>query len=260
MKKISYPIVLITAVFSFLSFNAYSYPITFFGEDANRSGGYHATSWINSSAAQTNFLNSLNTTNIHIEDFQGYADATPGAGLAVDFGEAGIARLNGGYVSGDWDTAGTLNPVTNGRFSTDTNGDHFLEVPTSTLDQGGIGSFTLEFEKAQSAFGFFGTDFENSDVQLSLTFENALGGILTLDIPHNQTIRTGSVLFFGVIDNENSFTKVTFTGENVKRDWFGFDDFTIATKEQIIPETATFIFLGFGIAGLLAFRRKKKIA
>ena len=257
MRKLYFQFLLLASAFCFADLNAYSFPVTFFGEDANNSSGYHATSWTNSTTAQTNFLNSLNTNDIYIEDFQGYADATPGAGLTVDFGDAGTATLNGGYVSGDWDTNVSFNPYTNGRFSTSDDGDHFLEVPTSNLDQGGTGSFTLEFAKGQSAFGFFGTDFENSDVSLSLTFENALGTVLTLDIPHNQNISSGSVLFFGVIDTENSFTKVTFTGENITRDWFGFDDFTIATKDQIVPEPATLVFMSLGLAGFLSFRRKK---
>ncbi len=267
MKKLAFQLGLIALLSGFISFNACALPITFFGEDANTGtnyGGTHASSWANSVAAQQSFLNYINPDSIYIETFQGFADGTGlnGESINVDFGEAGTGVLQGGYVSGDWDDENELGPVQQGRFSVSDDGDHFLELPTSIASDGGTASFSLSFEKAQSAFGFYATDLEKSDVELKLTMtlENLLGQTLTYTIPHNKGIASGSVLYFGVLDTDTAFTKVTFTGNNITRDWFGFDDFTIATKEQIVPEAATFVFLSMGIAGLLAFRRKKIIA
>jgi hypothetical protein len=62
------------------------------------------------------------------------------------------------------------------------------------------------------------------------------------------------------IDTENQFTKITFDGVNFSRDWFGFDDFTIGTKDQVVsptPEPATILLFSSGLVGLVALKRKK---
>ncbi|WP_166404835.1 PEP-CTERM sorting domain-containing protein [Desulfonema ishimotonii] len=187
-----------------------------------------------------------------MESFENFAPAS--AGLTIDFGEAGMATLTGGYVSGSWDAGA----IASGRFSTTPSGDQFLEVQTSPDPEGGTGTFSLEFETEQSAFGFFGTDFEGS--QTDLIFETVIGETFTLNIPFSNPSPTGSALFWGFIDTERQFTKVTFNGVNLFRDWFGFDDFTIGTEDQVVspvPEPATMALLGIGLIGLAAVRRKR---
>ena len=254
MRKLMFTFILIFMAGILLSSNVLATPITIFGKDINESGGLHVTDLPNSIAAQNDFLSYLEGA--MVEDFEGFSNenqSTEPTDLTVDFGQAGTAVIKGGYVSGDWD----LLAISNGRFSTSDIGDQFLEVRAFEVDDELIGSFTLEFEKEQSAFGFFGTDFEWSNTTFS--FEAADGNITNFDIPFSDP--SGGAFFFGVIDTENPFTKITFDGININNDWYGFDDFTIATKEQVVnptPEPATFFLLGSGLALMIGLRRKKQ--
>jgi hypothetical protein len=224
-------------------------PVLFFGEDLNLSYHHlHVSEFTNAVSVQKDFLRHLD--GVRVEDFEDFEPG--GAGLSIDFGAAGTATLTGGYVAGAWNS----HAITNGRFSTSTTGDKFLEVRTSDASQGGAGSFSLAFAQAQSAFGFFATDFENS--RTTVTLETASGGVTTVVIPATVPSPSGSVLFFGIIDPDSPFVRVTFDGVNFSRDWFGFDDFTIAIKDQVIstsPEPGTLLLISAGLFGLLFYRR-----
>ena len=45
----------------------------------------------------------------------------------------------------------------------------------------------------------------------------------------------GSVLFWGLIDTDNPFTSLTFGNTAAGTDFFGFDDMTIGSVEQVVP-------------------------
>jgi len=254
MKKAMSVFTLTFTTIILLSFNVQAVPIEILGKDINTTRELHIPDIPNSISAQNEFLSYIE--GYIVEDFESFSNegkSVQPTDLKIDFGVAGTATLKGGYVSGTWDTVA----INNGRFSTDETGDKFLEVRTGEDGNWDEASFTLEFEQAQSAFGFFGTDFENSGTKF--TFETADGRTTIFDIPFNDP--NGSAFFFGVIDTENPFIKVTFDGLNNAADWYGFDDFTIAIKEQVAiptPEPATLILLVSGLAGLAGFRRKQR--
>ncbi len=203
----------------------------FFGEDLNPNG-----SQANSMAASTSFQSNL--TGVGTEDFESFAPNTSGP-IAIDFGVAGTATLSG---NGDIGSGGG-----SGRFAT--SGTQYWE----TNDD-----FVIDFSVAVVAFGFFGTDIGDFGGQITLDFLS--GGTTQFTVDNTVSAPDGSLLFWGVIDEANPFTRITFGNTN-SSDWFGFDDMTIGVASQVVPTNpvpvpATLALFGLGLAGL-GFARKK---
>jgi len=256
-----------------ISLSVEAVPVTFFGEDIssdylNIAPGSNdhvvLADFANAKAARDDFANYLDATT-WFEDFESFSGAAPThdpnaasgslSELTVNFGEAGKATILGEQMA----LISRKNSLPGWCGTYPTSGDQYLGLSTNGIDA----KFQVTFEQAQSAFGFFATDFEMAP--LTLTFENLLGEKVALDIPYtraeNAATRTnnGSVFFFGVIDVDNPFTTVTFETQST---WegFGFDDFTIAKKEQIVnpvPEAGTLIYVSIGLLVLGRAIRKK---
>ena len=67
------------------------------------------------------------------------------------------------------------------------------------------------------------------------------------------------MLYFGVVDVSNPFTKVTF-GTTTGVDIFGFDDFTVGSPSQVVPEPSTLSLLSSALVmfgGLTVWRRRR---
>lgn len=218
-----------TALMGF-SMSSYSAAI-FFGEDSNP-----GSSTANSDNANTMFLSHL--TGVGTEDFESFANNTSGP-LAVDFGIAGTATLSG---SGNIENSGG-----SGRFAT--SGTQYWETNED---------FVIDFSTAVSAFGFFGTDIGDFAGQITLDFLS--GSTTSFTVDNTINARNGSLLFWGIIDEANPFTKITFGNTN-RSDYFGFDDMTIGVASQVIdrniPEPTTLALLGLGLAGIRLSRNKK---
>jgi len=206
---------------------------TFFGEDLGQGEYTRLSTWPNALAAETAFLSNL--VGVGTEDFESFTAPT------ADFGAAGIATI-GGTGSVSYIPSGT-NGV--GRFPI--SGDNYWETG---------GTFYIDFSTAISAFGFYGIDIGDFNGQVELTYENGTSN--TVNIGNSTNIAGGSVLYFGFYDTENLFTKITFGNTAGGVDYFGFDDFTIGTREQVVPtpEPATMLLLGFGLLGLVGLRRR----
>lgn len=235
MKKIFR--LLIVLLFLFLVGNAHAVPVTFFGEDLGLGEGTALSSWPNALGAQTAFYSNL--TGITTEDFEGmsYGDnvATFGSGLTATL-------TGGGYVN-------TVTSGTNGVGRYPISGDNYWESGSS---------FTITFSEEISAFGFYGIDIGdfNGQVVLGLTG----GGTSTINIGNSTNIAGGSVLYFGFYDLIDTYTSISFTNTASGVDYFGFDDFTVGTIENIkpVPEPGTMILFGIGLLGLAGASRRKK--
>jgi len=195
--------------------NAVAEPTTFFGEDSGLGEEDRLTRTPNADAARADFITQL--SNPGTEKFESFAEGaeTP---LAVDFGAAGTATLQGtGYINE------IATGAVKGRYPI--SGDKYW-------DSGG--SFYIDFSKPEAAFGFYGVDVGDFHGQLTIAYED--GSAQTVTIPHTVDSPGGTVIYFGFIDLDKPFTKITFgnTAEGAEHeDVFGFDDFTIGTREQV---------------------------
>ncbi|WP_449244736.1 PEP-CTERM sorting domain-containing protein [Desulfobacca acetoxidans] len=217
---------------------ALAFQQTFFGEDLGLGEGTPLSSWPNAAAARSSFLSNL--VGVGTENFESYADGT-GAPLAITFPGAGTATLSGtGYVNSV--TPGTTNGV--GRYAT--SGSNYWE---------GSGTFYIEFDSPVAALGFYGIDIGDFSGQVTLKTEN--GVTTNYTIPNTVNGKGGSVLFYGVIDTDNPFITATFGNTASGTDYFGFDDMTIGSVEQVqpAPVPGALMLLGTGLLGLLGLRR-----
>ncbi len=234
--------------------SAHAY-LVFFGEDLNDSEDDPLAAFPNASAAEADFLALLDGAGT--EDFEGFAegDAEP---LNLMFGGV-LATLSGGDGMIASVDAGETNTV--GRYGTS---------PTNYWDveAGDDGDFLITFSEPVAAFGFFGVDIGDfgGDLELLLGLEG--GGDELFDVENTQGAggsTGGSVLFYGVVAEEDDelISTVAFLTASGDGDAFGFDDFTVGTREQTmppapnpVPEPGTAFLVGLGLVGLGARRRR----
>ena len=154
-----------------------------------------------------------------------------------------------------------------GRFSTTGGGDlNYWRAKAGTgAGNNTAGLFSITFSTAISAFGFYGTDIGDFEGTLSLLLTPSGGGAdVQLDVP-NSIGSNGSLLFFGFLDRTISYSKITFrtAGSSVTSDYFGFDDFLVADRNQITatatPEPGSLALAGLGLlaAASITLRRRR---
>lgn len=237
-KKI---ILSLAAVFYLGAFSsAFASPITFFGQDNTYKG------ITNSDIAENNFLSTLGVGNYATEDFEGFALGS--TGITISFGGFGNATL-----SGDGSIKNIDDPLI-GRWATS---------PTQYWDTSTV--FTINFSLPTFAFGFHATDLGDGAIpgQLVLTYNYVDGSGSNVINVDNPPAVSGNGLYFGFYENDLSkgFNSISFVGAT-NLDYFGFDDMTVGLYHDPapIPEPATMLLLGAGLASLagIRYRRKKQ--
>jgi len=197
----------------------------------------------NSSAAENAFL--ANLIGIGTESFESFTNGASGP-LPIVFPGAGTATLVGvGNISTI--PAGSTNGV--GRYGVSPSNFWDTSTSSSTI-------FEINFSQPVSAFGFYGIDLGDFSGNLNLVFDNGL--IPSQSIPlAPQAVADGSVLFWGIITapSDGDIARILFQ-TTASADFFGFDNLTIGTRQQIQPSSVPgpLPVLGAGMA--LAWSRR----
>lgn len=218
--------------------------MTFYAEDVGTGDSFTPlAAWPNSSAAQSDFLTALSGIPTGFQSFEGVADGTsPGT---IAWGPV-TATFTGSMV-----VKNLPYPATNGFGAYPTHGDKVLEAFTN--------QFEISFNRDVLAFGFMGIDIGDFNGQITLTTTDGL----TTDYvfpPAVPTVGSG-VLFFGVIDVDNPFNKVTIKNSNTDPkygDIFGFDEMIIASP-YIVPAPGAILLGGIGTCLVSWLRRRRAL-
>lgn len=214
----------------------------YFGEDDPDAGTNFARQ------AELDFLSNFIAADT--EDFEDF-DAGTTSPLTLEIGD-NEAELSGGGAVRDADFAG-LHAIS---------GEKYWSL---TFDEVNQDTYTIAFDTAQSAVGFYATDMGDAsanDFQLKFFFEDGTTAIE--NIPHTQNSDANAYeLFFGYINPDLSFTQIEFLADGpISGDGFGLDDITIGRRDQIqasVPEpTSTLTLFGAAAVGLL-WRNKRRI-
>jgi hypothetical protein len=220
----------------------------FFGEDLGLGESTRLPATPNANAAEANFLSNL--AGVGTEDFESFA---PGAGTPLNVTFPGSITTN---ITATISGVGSIDNVpsgTNGVGRYPISGDQYLETNSE---------FLINFDQEVAAFGFYGIDIGDFDGQITLTLTD--GNSTTLTIPNTTSGLGGSVLFYGIIaDNDNEvFTDVSFGNTASGVDFFGFDDLTVGDIEQVggvVPEPAsTLALLVLGTLGAGSALKRKR--
>jgi hypothetical protein len=219
--------------------------MTFYAEDLGTGNSFVPMtpgSWTHSIAKQTQFLAHL--TGVGVESFEEVAGGSAPGTLTFN------GTVNATFT-GSMTVLDLPYPATNGFGAFPTDGDKVLEAFTT--------SFEIAFDKNVAAFGFMGIDIGDFLGQITLT--TADGVSTDYVFPPVVPTRGTGVLFFGVIDVDNPFNKITIQNSStdpVFGDIFGFDEMIIGEDYQVVVPAPGAILLGGLGTGLVSWLRRRR--
>jgi len=189
-------------------------PSVYFGEDLSTltQNSNSRIDYPNSIAESNNFIDLLG--NVGVENFESYQDNDT-LPLNLSFDGNTMATINGNlnqifYIEDSMESYQGQFPIS---------GHNFLRS---------LGTFSIAFEKEQYAFGFFVTDYEK--IEIEITFENINGQFKEYKISNANPSDSGSVAFWGIIDNSFPFSKVTIIGGS-EQDGIAIDNLIISSSD-----------------------------
>jgi hypothetical protein len=223
-----------------LAFGSAQAARTFFGEDPGLGEHTRLPAWPNADAAAANFRSIL--IDHGVESFEGLTDGGTPTTLVFPLSSRTITADFSGAMSVAGLTSGTN---TLGRYPV--HGNRYLENAAP--------SFTLTFSEPVEAFGLYGIDIGDYGGQMTLTTIDGNGQSTVYTVAHTVNGMGGSVLFFGVADRANPFTRVVVGNDSGGMDGFGFDWLVVGT---VIPAPGAILLGGIGI-GLIGWLRSRRV-
>jgi hypothetical protein len=220
--------------------------VVFSGHDANNGGVLLANPIAD--AANAAFLASL--TDVRTASFEGFRS---GARLSsVSFTGSGGTTVAGLSGAGNVMAGGTrATPFADGSFAIDGN----------NLYQLGQSSFTIAFDQAVDALGFYATDIETNALALVTLGSGAVETYSFDTLFNSSNAGSGSVDFLG-FSSDLGIRSLTLVHSSIP-DVYGFDNFQIGRTAirpdlAVVPEPMTWAMfaLGFGLMGGVMRRRR----
>ncbi|MEM1366968.1 MAG: hypothetical protein AAGG02_02915 [Cyanobacteria bacterium P01_H01_bin.15] len=226
-------------------------PTIFFGEDldigANRPGLGPVLDG-NAVAAQGDFLSNL--VDVGIEDFDGFgpdAEVVPTLSGLVGVLPSTLTFLdsaNGVQAEAAFFESPSLSSSVGVRVNFGRPDTGPTSFPTLLFSN--ILGFRLDFSSPISAFGFYGRDLgESNGVRLRLTLTPTAGNPFELEVPHSLVNQNGvtsvqnALLFYGLIDFDQSYTSIEFTPDFGEIS--GFDDFIVGDPVPVDSEPISWL-------------------
>ncbi len=226
-------------------------PLDFFGEDLNATNVLHpgnddpdrlAVHPV-SDAAYLGFLSNL--ANWQVDDLESYATGSKPSALHWADGTTGaldngpiIADVPAGTYNGLYPTSGSKSAY------------KYQDAPNT---------WSILFSQPRKGFGFWATDVGDikGKLTIQLTYADDSQRSVLLDTHSKSLAGSGSLLFFGTVDNDKLLKQVTFINSQPNKDGFGYDDFIIDVSA--VPEPATLALGGLAAAAALLRKRRQAV-